>query len=126
MIKAIFLIFYNEICDFNRKKVAAVLEKSKKAAIFLFVRYISQRTHQDKQIANHIDGRLIGSSGALLVEANPKYTNTSRKKIGVFLLLVSDQALQHTSGHILRVTLAVHQGKNFLLIVNELRRFLEG
>ena len=35
---------------------------------FSFVRGNSQRTHQHEQAPGHIDDRLLGSSGALLVE----------------------------------------------------------
>ena len=37
--------------------------------LFSFVRGIDQRTHQHEQVPGHIDDRLLGSSGALLVEA---------------------------------------------------------
>ena len=35
--------------------------------LFSFVRCIDQRTHQHEQVASYIYGRLLGSSGALLV-----------------------------------------------------------
>ena len=58
----------------SQKQLFQIIEKGRRlgfpqgSGLFSFVRDIGQRTHQHEQVSGHIDDRLLGSSGALLVD----------------------------------------------------------